>query len=948
MRLGAGRGLVAVAILTLALPALAQSAPRVTHNCAKVHTAPRPCKAATQVTPHTSIYFEVTVPTTNAAGDLVDPNSIAATITRTGGTAVTMFGPGQVWAAGYTGETIPSFTDGTRTGYGFFTQPNAPLQPSSTYTVRVSGATLSGIPIDATTTSWSFTTRRDLAGSAASFDIDLAAPTATWEGRFFSGMVKPNFNTSAIFDQEPVYDLIDQARESAPEFFLQQRDWPLFADYWSNLYFDGAPNLVRERETRRIVSIVDDVNETILFLDDLLEAPLYGISGRRLSDDYDVGDQVLVCDRSKSEVATVLTVRSSQNRIHVTKLAIPAASWELDFPGSKPGDSPDTPGNFTHPLGALRKFRPAGTPVYYWARLDDEWDRHVAHGRRPHVNVEAVGIDLCITGRVNGTTGGDCANLPKDWLEWHGVIRALIDHIVDRYGEQVADWYYSIGNEPNHNTFWGGTDDEFLAFYDYTANALLHALEARGIDRNRVRIGGGEAGGSADPVGYTSHLLYHASPTAVDPTPGFDERNRVCIDPAFAGLRSTDVEAICTTQGGFGTPVDFVSIHAYKRAADAADSLIQMRQRSLDIDPVTFDRLRVNSHETTPDWITSRDPGGREMYRWGGYFSSWGGDFFRRMLDVAMTDPRKREGEITVTVWPYCRNLPGNTCAVGQLAIDQNGDGVEDRVDAVPVPFFHMAYLASTMSHALAPIGTRQDAGVTLSGWRSVEPLADRFLLYAHDVYDTQSAEPGGWNVTLRLRNLRFPQVDVTEYRFDNDHPARAALAALPDRGSNGVYTPAEVAAFVDAAQLRPIGPAVRYPVAGGALDLPTRLLAGGVVFLDVRGSDPDGDGVFDPEDCAPNDPQTYRAPAEIPDLGWTDRQTFTWTSAIPAAGPSTVHDVARDATCLASGIASATWTDGSAPAPGTLFRYLVRGRNSCGAGWGTASDGTDRTGGCP
>ena len=38
------------------------------------------------------------------------------------------------------------------------------------------------------------------------------------------------------------------------------------------LYFDGAPNLVRERETRRIVSMVDDVDETILFLDDLLEA----------------------------------------------------------------------------------------------------------------------------------------------------------------------------------------------------------------------------------------------------------------------------------------------------------------------------------------------------------------------------------------------------------------------------------------------------------------------------------------------------------------------------------------------------------------------------------------------------------------------------------------------------------------------------------------------------
>ena len=939
-----------VPAVLLPCAALAQSGPRVTHNAAKVHTAPRPHRNATQITPYTTIYFEVTVPTTNPAEHLVDPNSVTATITRTGGSAVTMISGNQTWAPGYSGQVIPSFTDGTRTGYGFYTVPATPLLPSSTYTIRVQATTLGGLPIDGTTSNWPFTTRRSLGGSTLALDVDASAATLEWEGRFYSGMLKPNFDTSRTFDQEPVYRMIDEARADAPDFFEHQRDWPLFSDYWSGGgYFDGNPNLVRERESRRIVGIVDEATQTELTLADLVEGTLYGIApGRRLSEDYAEGDQVLVCDREKSEVATVLTVRSGQNKLIVSKLQTPAASWILDYQGSRPGDNPDTPGNFPYPLGTLRKLSPPGTPVYYWARLDDEWDQHVAHGRKPHVNFESTSVELCRSGLLNGTHGGDCADLPKDWLQWHGVVRAVVDHVVDRYGPGVADWYWVIGNEPNHNQFWRGTDDEFLAYYDHTANAILHALESRGIDMGRVRLGGPEAGGSADPVGYVSHLLYHGSPTAVDPSPGFEERNWACLEPRLDGLRSTRVQAICDA-GGHGTPIDFLTIHCYKRAADSADSLIQLRRRSLEIDAATYHHLPMNSHETTPDWVTSRDPGGREMYRWGGYFSSWGGDFFRRMLDEGMTDPRKRAGETTLTTWPYHYNMYGTPSVAGQLRIDEDGDGDEDRVDAVPVPFFHFAHLAATMSHTLAPLPTTVDAGVTISGWRSVETHGEKLLLYAHDVFDAESREPGGWDVTLRLRNLRFPMVEVTEYRLDNDHPARAALAAMPVRTGQQTYRPHEVAAFVDAARLRPIGPPVRHTVVSGALDLPTRVLAGAVVFLDLKAFDPDGDGVYEPEDCAPDDPLTYRLPDEVPDLVWTDATTLAWTSVVPQGGPSTVHDVARSEVCLASGLAGSSFVDAEVPTVGIPFRYIVRGRNPCGAGsWGRASDGTERMAACP
>jgi hypothetical protein len=940
------RSAVLAGVVLVAFPsARAASPPKVTHNCSKVHTAPRPCKAAVEVTRHTTLYFELTVPSSAPESERVDPDSVTATLTRSGAAPVTMFGPNRVWAAGFTGRVIDAFVDGTRAGYGFYTDPDAPLLPSATYTVNVSARSLDGTPIDPATASWSFTTRRDLAGSAASWDVDLASTVITWEGRFFSGMVKPNFDTSRLFHQEPVYAMIDEARADAPDFFMHQRDWPLFSDYWNGAYFDGNPNLVRERETRRLTNVRNYGTATILSVADLEEAPLYGIPPNRPpSGDYRAGDRVLVCDRFKCEETTVTGVSDVNRQVWVTQLTNPPESWSLD--GGSPGDDPATPDHFSYPPGALRKLSPAGTPVYYWRRLDDEWDQHVAHGRKPHVNFDSPGYDLCKAGRSRGTYGGDCPNLPKDWLEWHGVIRALVDHLVDRYGPAIADWYWSVGNEHNLDGFWEGTDDEALAYHDYTANAALHALESRGIDTARVRIAGPEAAGAADPSGYIQHLFYHASPTAVDPAPGFDERNRVCMDPAFAGLRASRVQAFCD-QGGFGTPLDVAVIHAYKRAADAASSLIDVRRKSLAIDPIRFERLPVNSHETTPDWVTTRDPGGREVYRWGGYFQSWGGDYFRRMLDEGTTDPRKRAGEVTLTVWPYNINFHGSASVVGQVRIDENADGVLDRVDAIHAPFFHFAHLAATMSHDLAPLPVRQDAGVTMAGWRSVEPAGDKLLLYAHDPYDTPTDETGGWDVTLRLRNLRFPVVEVLEYRLDTEHPARAALAALPDRGTSGLYAPEEVAPLADAARLRTIGTPVRYAVDGGALDLTTRLLAGSVVLLDVRRPDPDGDGVYDPDDCAPLDPQTYREP-RVDDLGWTDAVTLSWASAIPAGGPSTVHDVSREPACLASGITASTWTDAEVPAPGAAFRYLVRGRNACGASWGRASDGSERAGACP
>jgi len=121
---------------------------------------------------------------------------------------------------------------------------------------------------------------------------------------------------------------------------------------------------------------------------------------------------------------------------------------------------------------------------------------------------------------------------------------------------------------------------------------------------------------------------------------------------------------------------------------------------------------------------------------------------------------------------------------------------------------------------------------------------------------------------------------------------------------------------------------------------------------------DADFDGHGDACDCAPGDWSAFAVPAEIVGLAVAaNKQTLTWSSAVAASGPGTVHDVVRGLTsdlpvdggpsevCLAPGLGVATTTDATTPGTGQSYWYLVRGRNACGAGtYGTATGGAPRT----
>ncbi len=677
--------------------------------------------------------------------------------------------------------------------------------------------------------------------------------------------------------------------------------------------------------------------------------------------------------------------------VKLDRLLTPPSSWILDYAGSHPPDNPDTPDNFTLPLCYLRKLDPAGTPVYYWRRLDDEWDIvHGQHGRRVQVNFSYTPLDLARDPVPAHPGGHGSISPPKDWPQWHEFVRQVVFHLIDRYGAAALDFQYSFGNENNFSIFWSGTKDEFYETYDYTVNAVLTAFEDRGLDASRVQVGGIEAP-SLGGVGWIRDALYHASGAADRPGGGIAEQNFVCADPRLEGKRAARLSSLCATWNGKGSPLDFVSIHEYEHASRAAADLTRIRDDALAMDPAFYDRLLVGSFEATPDWVPRPDPASERMYEGNGFFPAWCADWAHRLVERAATDPRYARHEAVLTVWPFDYNGDGIASVTGLIRVDEDGDGDEDRIATIRKAVFNYLELLARMNRDLEALPSREIEGIRFGGLRSPAPHVHRILLHAHDPYDTESSEEVEFTASLALENVPWPAVTVRRWRVDRDHSSPYhAYQALPERGSSGLYSPVEVAPLESADELVEDGPPRDLDAQGGGLALSVPVRVNGVTFIEVRERDLDGDGIGDTGDncaavpnpgqedadadgrgaacdCLDADGQVWELPGEVQGLALRKQAggetLLDWSWLAGQAGPGTVHDVASGslselrssggfggASCLVSGAGEPPVADpGPDPPPGEGRYFLVRGRNACGAGsYGAGSVGQRAVLACP
>lgn len=113
-----------------------------------------------------------------------------------------------------------------------------------------------------------------------------------------------------------------------------------------------------------------------------------------------------------------------------------------------------------------------GQPKYNFQYVDALYDAILQKGLRPFVEFGFMPEKLASGGKTIFWWKGNITP-PGDYDKWEGLIRALVRHWTNRYGEkEVARWYFEVWNEPNLDIFWAGTQAEYFKLYRTTARAV--------------------------------------------------------------------------------------------------------------------------------------------------------------------------------------------------------------------------------------------------------------------------------------------------------------------------------------------------------------------------------------------------------------------------------------------------------------------------------------------
>ena len=747
---------------------------------------PRPAPGESNVPVATSFFLQIGFDDKNTT-DTILPDSVSVRISPDGGPAVEMLKPGRHFADGYSGKIFPSRKQGP--SVVVYIDGGTVLKPSTTYTVSVSARSQSGAVLSSKKGSWQFTTEDATTMHNLRFPLDMSIPLVRWSGGFFTGFCKPSFCTSAS-NRIPGYELMDRIRKRYPKAWSLQRDFTMTGMERQPRFLSGnLPNVVRERETRRIVAMEKSNEGVLLQVEDFFGHEQYEIaSDRSLSEDYHQGDNVLISDGvsdTKAKVLAIVNDHTGARSLLVTPFKFPADGWKIEYAGPLPErEDPNAPGLFPPGGCYLIKFQPAGTPRYYWGRLDEEWDiAQRRFGRRLVVNFTDAPGDLSIDGRD--------WTFPKDYAEYHEVVRAYTRHLILRYGEACLNFYWSVFNEPDlARLFWRSRDwNELQKFYDYTVDAILRAFEDQSYDSNSVIVGGLEIGaifGANIKRPILGIFLSHCSPRAT--YPGALPYNAAFADKRLEGKRSKRVENLCRTNNGKGSPCDFVSIHSYNASEITAAKLVRAKEIALEIDEEYYVDLWVNSFESCPGWSPPPDVAAADSYLGNGYFPTWCADVARRQLQKAAQDKRYAFGETILTFWPWPNpDFRGHNAATRVIDVDQDGNGKIDHQETVAMPILNFLGLLSGMDDSYWVLPERTVGGHVISGFASRGDKAVCILLYSHNRRDIQSRSKVAFEIALDLSNVPWPEVRVREYRFDKDNNSYYRLGLkLRDRPAGG------------------------------------------------------------------------------------------------------------------------------------------------------------------
>jgi xylan 1,4-beta-xylosidase len=146
-----------------------------------------------------------------------------------------------------------------------------------------------------------------------------------------------------------------------------------------------------------------------------------------------------------------------------------------------------------------------GQPVYDFTKIDALYDRFLAMGIKPFVELGFTPHDMRTSDLTIFYWKGNTSHPQPD--KWDALVDAFVRHLIDRYGaEEVQTWFFEVWNEPNLDGFWERADQ--AAYFDlYVRTArVIKAIDPA------LPVGGPSTAGAAWVPELLAYARAHDAP----------------------------------------------------------------------------------------------------------------------------------------------------------------------------------------------------------------------------------------------------------------------------------------------------------------------------------------------------------------------------------------------------------------------------------------------------
>ncbi|MCK9160610.1 MAG: glycoside hydrolase [Bacteroidaceae bacterium] len=146
-----------------------------------------------------------------------------------------------------------------------------------------------------------------------------------------------------------------------------------------------------------------------------------------------------------------------------------------------------------------------GKPQYNFQYIDALYDFLLSINVRPFVELSFMPDALKSNDKTVFWWKGNISQ-PSDTLQYKNLIKALVQHFTERYGqEEVKKWYFEVWNEPNLLGFFDGTQQDYFNLYQWTSETIKSVCPD-------YRVGGPATAGNAWITDFLQYTNKHHLP----------------------------------------------------------------------------------------------------------------------------------------------------------------------------------------------------------------------------------------------------------------------------------------------------------------------------------------------------------------------------------------------------------------------------------------------------